>query len=96
MAKRTKKVGSVGRYQSRYGVKARTRVREVEIQQKMKHKCPNCGQNSVKRKGTGIWQCRKCGNTFAGGAYIPRTAQGSDVEKMIKGELVRAPEGKND
>ena len=84
MAKRTKKVGSSGRFQARYGVRARTRVRDVEIQQKKKYKCPNCGQKSVKRKGTSIWECKKCGHTFAGGAYIPRTAQRVDAEKIIK------------
>ena len=36
MAKRTKKVGSVGRYQARYGVRARTRVRNVEVDSKNK------------------------------------------------------------
>lgn len=84
MAKRTKKVGPAGRFQARYGVRARSRVRDVESQQRQKHNCPQCGQNAVKRIGTGIWNCRKCGNTFAGGAYIPKTAQGSDVEKLLK------------
>ena len=87
MAKRTKKVGSAGRFQARYGVKARTRVRDVEIHQKIKHKCPNCSQNTIKRVGTGIWKCKKCGNTYAGGAYVPKTEQGINVEKMLKGEL---------
>lgn len=85
MAKRTKKVGSSGRFQARYGVKARTRVRDVESQQKIKHKCPKCGKNSVKRYGTGIWTCKKCGYKFAGGAYIPKTAQSIDAEKILKG-----------
>jgi len=87
MAKRTKKVGPAGRFQSRYGVRARSRVRDVEIQQKKKHTCPKCGKNSVKRSGTGIWTCKKCGNTFAGGAYIPKTAQGLDVDKMLKSNI---------
>ena len=85
MAKRTKKVGSSGRYQARYGVRARTRVREVETLQRQKHSCPSCGQKKVKRISTGIWKCQRCGNTFAGGAYLPRTAQGLDVDKILKG-----------
>ncbi|MFO7676807.1 MAG: 50S ribosomal protein L37Ae [Thermoplasmatota archaeon] len=84
MAKRTKKVGPAGRYKARYGVRARTRVRDIEIQQRKKYICPQCGKQSVKRDGTAIWTCKKCGNTFAGGAYIPKTAQGIDVDKTLK------------
>jgi len=84
MAKRTKKVGSAGRFQARYGVRARTRLREVERHQKTKHICPNCGQKTVQRISTGIWKCKKCGSTFAGGAYLPRTESGQNVEKVLK------------
>jgi large subunit ribosomal protein L37Ae len=73
MARKTKKVGPAGRFKARYGVRARTRVREVEILQRAKHKCPSCGKIAVKRQSTGIWGCKKCGVTFAGGAYLPRT-----------------------
>jgi len=86
MAKRTKKVGSVGRFQARYGVRARTIIRNVEVLQKMKHVCPKCGHKKVKRTGTGIWQCNKCGVKFAGGAYLPKTEAGQNVEKILKGE----------
>lgn len=86
MAKRTKKVGSAGRYQARYGVRARTRVRNVELTQKEKHVCPSCGHNRVKRVGTSIWQCGKCNIRFAGGAYFPKTESGQNVEKILRGE----------
>lgn len=87
MAKRTKKVGSSGRFQARYGVRARTRVRYVEVVQKAKHICLSCGHKKVKRISTSIWQCRKCGIKFAGGAYLPRTESGQNVEKMLRGEI---------
>ena len=87
MTKRTKKVGSAGRFQARYGVRARTRVRNIEIIQKAKHICPSCGHQRVKRVSTSIWQCGKCGVKFAGGAYIPRTESGQNVEKMLRGEI---------
>ena len=87
MAKRTKKVGPAGRYQARYGVRARTRVRKVEIQQRAKHVCPKCGHQKVKRVSTGIWQCKKCENKFAGGAYIPQTEAGQNVKRMLRGEI---------
>lgn len=87
MSKRTKKVGSAGRFQARYGVKSRTRIRNVEKQQFLKHKCPSCGQNKVKRIGTSIWQCKKCGIKFAGGSYIPSTEAGENVDKILRKEI---------
>ena len=91
MTKRTKKVGTAGRFQSRYGVRSRQMVRDVESQQKLKHKCPRCGQAAVRRTSTGIWVCHKCGNTFAGGAYLPKTAPGIDAERILKGLPTEAP-----
>ena len=87
MAKRTKKVGPAGRFQARYGVRARTRVRNVELVQRAKHICPSCGHQKVKRVSTSIWKCGKCGVKFAGGAYQPRTESGHNVDKMLKGEI---------
>ena len=92
MSNRTKKVGSAGRFQARYGVKSRTRIRNIENQQFLKHKCPSCGQQKVKRTSTSIWQCKKCGIKFAGGAYIPKTESGQNVEKMLRGETVSPDE----
>jgi len=88
MAKRTKKVGSTGRLGARYGVRARTRVRNVEVIQKIKHVCPSCGHQKVKRIGTSIWKCSKCGVKFAGGAYTPRTEASQNIEKALKGEII--------
>ena len=87
MAKRTKKVGPAGRLGSRYGVRARTKLRNVELVQKAKHNCPSCGHLKVKRISTSIWQCKKCGVKFAGGAYIPRTESGQNIEKILRGEV---------
>ena len=85
MAKRTKKVGSAGRFKARYGVRARTKIRNVEVHQKAKNICPSCGHKKVKRESTSIWKCTKCGAKFAGGAYIPKTEAGQNVEKMFRG-----------
>lgn len=85
MSKRTKKVGTSGRYASRYGVKSRTMVREVENQQRLRHACPQCGQKTVQRTSTSIWECSKCGNVFAGGAYLPATPSGITAERILKG-----------
>lgn len=91
MSKRTKKVGSSGRFSSRYGVKSRTMIREVESQQKKRHACPRCGKNAVQRTSTSIWECSKCGNIFAGGAYLPSTPAGATAEKVLKGMPVEVP-----
>ena len=87
MSKRTKKVGPVGRYQARYGVRSRTIIKNIELAQRTKQQCPSCGNKKVKRVSTGIWQCMKCGNKYAGGAYVPTTEAGQNVEKMLKGEF---------
>lgn len=78
MAKRNIKAkgrvsGSTGRFGPRYGRFIRKRVRDVEQISKAVHTCPRCDTVSVKRKGTGIWECRKCSFKFAGGAYVPAT-----------------------
>ncbi len=87
MAKRTKKVGPVGRFGARYGVRARSRVRNVELVQRQKHVCPSCGHKKVKRVSTSIWQCGKCNVKFAGGAYYPKTEAGQSIDKMLRGEI---------
>lgn len=75
MARKTKKVGTSGRLGPRYGVTIRKRIRDVEAEKVKKHKCPSCSHRAVKRVSTGIWRCRKCGVTFAGGAYRPMGAR---------------------
>jgi large subunit ribosomal protein L37Ae len=91
MSKRTKKVGTSGRFAERYGVKSRTMVREVESQQKLRHACPRCGQKTVRRTSTSIWKCSKCGNIFAGGAYLPTTPSGVTADRILKGLPVESP-----
>ena len=85
MSKRTKKVGSMGRYGPRYGVRDRVRTRDIEIKQHKAHTCPSCGQPKVKRVGTSLWQCRKCDTKFVGGAYFPQTDANIGVQKLIQG-----------
>ena len=68
---RTKKVKSTGRFLARYGRKIRIRVRDIEAQSKQKYPCPKCEAERVKRVSSGIWECKKCGNKFAGAAYQP-------------------------
>ncbi|MEM2138924.1 MAG: 50S ribosomal protein L37ae, partial [Candidatus Woesearchaeota archaeon] len=32
-------------------------------------KCPYCKKQGVKRKASGIWECKKCNSVFTGKAY---------------------------
>ena len=63
------------RFGARYGSTLRKRLLEIELQAKATYECPKCGREAVKRKAVGIWQCQKCGYTFAGGAYSPQLAK---------------------
>ena len=68
-----KKIGSAGRYGSRYGKKVRQLVSDIEKTQKRRHICPKCDMPYVDREAAGIWQCKKCGTKFAGGAWATVT-----------------------
>jgi len=69
MYSHTKKVGSVGRYGARIGRRIRDEVRAIEDQMKSA-RCIFCGE-PIKRKASGIWYCKFCKKSFAGGAYVP-------------------------
>ncbi|MCD6248088.1 MAG: 50S ribosomal protein L37ae [Hadesarchaea archaeon] len=81
--KRTKKVGSAGRFGPRYGTKVRKRVLAVEKGLRLSYRCPNCGSQKVRRAGTGIWRCRRCGTKFAGAAYRPTSPAGKQAVKAL-------------
>lgn len=42
----------------------------MEITQHAKYTCTFCGKNTVRRHSTGIWNCKSCKRTMAGGAYV--------------------------
>ncbi len=79
----TKKVKATGKYGSRYGVGIRRRLLEVEGKKKQDYYCSQCGFRKIKRKSRGIFECRKCGAEFTGGAYLPETLTGQIVRKMV-------------
>ncbi|KAF3824163.1 hypothetical protein GH733_008448 [Mirounga leonina] len=69
VAKRTKKVGIVGKYGTRYGASLRKMVKKIEISQHAKYTCSFCGKTKMKRRAVGIWHCGSCMKTVAGGAW---------------------------
>jgi len=74
---RTKIVGPAGRFGARYGSTLRKRVALIERRMRGPHRCPRCRTlGTLKRISIGVWHCRKCGYTFAGGAWVPRTVMG--------------------
>ena len=71
MSKRTKKVGTSGRFGPRYGVTVRKRIADVEAETKGRHECPVCHGVALGRSATGIWICRHCGAKMASSSYMP-------------------------
>lgn len=72
-AKRTKKAGIVGKYGTRYGASLRKQIKKSDTSQHAKYLCDFCGKFGVKRQAVGIWHCKDCGKTKAGGAFILNT-----------------------
>ena len=66
---RTKKVKAAGRYGARYGRKIRTKITEIEAEQRKKQKCIFCN-GTAKRLSKGIWKCKKCKKKFASDTYF--------------------------
>ena len=84
MTRRTKKVGSTGRYGVRYGSRLRKRIREIDGTAKAAHRCPRCRIYAVRKESVGIWKCRKCKYRFSGGAWTPQTNAGKRALGSIR------------
>lgn len=86
MGKRTRKVGVVGKYGTRYGSSLRKQVKKMEITQHATYTCPFCGKNSVKRTAVGIWKCKAktCSKSIAGGAWSVNTQAATSVRSTIR------------
>lgn len=67
----------------RGGRSVKIRLQKVKKVKTTKYTCPRCGKKAVKRLATGIWQCKSCGVTFAGGAYMPSTPVGETVARIV-------------
>jgi large subunit ribosomal protein L37Ae len=81
---RTKKVGTTGRFGTRYGATLRKMILRIEKMSKEPHQCPSCEDRKIKRVSVGVWRCQFCGFKFAGGAYIPVTSAGKDARRTSR------------
>ncbi|KAK4526772.1 hypothetical protein GAYE_SCF27MG4689 [Galdieria yellowstonensis] len=84
MGKRTRKVGIVGKYGTRYGASIRKQIKKIEIAQHAKYLCAFCGKDSIKRKAVGIWYCKSCNRSIAGGAWSLSTQAAATVRSTIR------------
>ncbi|MFO8050276.1 MAG: 50S ribosomal protein L37ae [Thermoplasmatota archaeon] len=80
MSRRTKKVGSSGRFGPRYGISVKKRIRSIDQRRTSRYTCPKCYKKNVKRVSSGIWECRSCSHKFTGGAYSPTTGKFKTLE----------------
>jgi large subunit ribosomal protein L37Ae len=78
------KTRSAGRFGVRYGRKNRKLVADIEERMRQGYKCPRCGIIAIRRTDTGIWNCKKCDYTFAGGTYVPKTSVGLVAARSVK------------
>jgi len=69
----------------RYGASIRKRYRKIKQEKSSKYQCEMCGKVAVKRISTGIWKCRHCNTTYAGGAYSMTTPAGTNARRVIEG-----------
>lgn len=83
MAKRTQKVGIVGKYGTRYGASLRKIAKKFEVLSHSKYTCPFCGKDSVKRQAGGIWNCKACKKTIVGGCWQLATSAATAVRQTI-------------
>ncbi len=81
-----RKTRSAGRFGTRYGVKNRKLVADIEEKMHADYACSKCGALKLKRIATGIWKCTKCEVTFTGGSYVPQTPAHMTVMRAVLAE----------
>jgi large subunit ribosomal protein L37Ae len=54
---------------AKYGGTLRKRYARVFRVLKASRECPSCSSMKLARASSGVWKCKSCGYTVAGGAY---------------------------
>ena len=68
---------------SRYGASIRKLVDKAIKSKNTRYECPKCHKLKLGRKGMGIWNCKSCETTFAGGAYSFTSEAGEIATRLI-------------
>ncbi|EGG09061.1 uncharacterized protein MELLADRAFT_34532, partial [Melampsora larici-populina 98AG31] len=68
----------------RYGASLRKQIKKMEITQHARYTCTFCGKDSVKRTAVGIWECKACRKTIAGGAWTVSTTAAATVRSTVR------------
>ena len=55
---------------AKYGGTLRKRYARVFRTLKQARSCPACASKRLARTSSGIWKCKSCGYTVAGGAFV--------------------------
>lgn len=74
----------MGKYGTRYGASLRKIAKKIEITQHATYSCAFCGKEAVKRRAVGIWDCKGCHKTVAGGAWVMTTTAAATVRSTIR------------
>ncbi|XP_044921047.1 60S ribosomal protein L37a-like [Mustela putorius furo] len=83
LAKRTKKVDIMGKYETCYGASLRKMVKKIEISQHAKYTC-SYGNTKMRKRAVGIWHCGSCMKTITGGAWTYNTIFAITVKSAIR------------
>lgn len=63
----------------------------MEITQHAKYTCTFCGKITVRRQSVGIWNCKSCRKTVAGGAYTVSYVLHQPRPALTHGPIVPRP-----
>jgi large subunit ribosomal protein L37Ae len=82
MSRRRRRTSFGHQLRTRGGATVRKEWSRIVSNMRRPHKCPSCAMPYVKRVSVGVWECRKCGYKFAGGAYVPTTRTGQASQRI--------------
>ena len=83
MGKRTKKLGIMGKFGTRYGAALKKMAKKLCESTAATYVCPFCGKDAIRRVAVSVWRCRRCEKILAGGAWQLSTPSALSVKTTI-------------